>query len=156
MPTLGVFGMLVKKIIGALDALEKRLDNKSRKEALSVVASAINSFTDRVLLIPLQIQHKSKIARGAYFELLESGDRVTREMAAQLLSDSRVDISVDEFLRLRREICLQLPRNRIRIPHDIADPEEFAEALRTLQLGLEERALLTRLHFHELEADFFR
>ncbi len=65
--TLGVFGMLVKKMIAiGMDALEKRLDNKSRKEALSVVASAINSFTDRVFLIPLQIQHVQDCSRRLF------------------------------------------------------------------------------------------
>ena len=141
----GILGMLACKI----NALEEKLNARSYKEALSVVASTIGSFTDNVLLIPLQIDHKSSAARGAYFQLLESGDHDTRSMAVQAFSDSGVDISVDEFLNLRHGISQ--PRNRHQ--HELADAEEFAEALENLQLDHKKKTLLTRLHVHELEAD---
>lgn len=141
----GVFGMLACKI----NALEDKLNMRSYKEALSVVASTISSFTDNVLLIPLKINQKSNAARGAYFQLLESGDHDACSMAAQAFSDSGVDISVDEFLHLRHGISQ--PRNRHQ--HELADAEDFAEALENLQLDHKKKTLLTRLHVHELEAD---
>ena len=141
----GMLGTLACRI----NALEKKLEKRSHEEALSVVASAINSFTDHVFLIPQQVDHKSKSARDACFDLLEAGDHAARARATKLLSESKVGISVDDFLRLRREICA--PSNRPK--HDIVDAADFAEALEILPLDPTAKALLTRLHTFELEAD---
>ena len=121
----------------------------TRRRCLSSRQLSVHSLTMFCSFLFKLTTSRARAARGAYFQLLESGDHDTRSMAVQAFSDSGVDISVDEFLNLRHGISQ--PRNRHQ--HELADAEEFAEALENLQLDHKKKTLLTRLHVHELEAD---
>lgn len=121
--------------------LKADLTGRNSIEALSVVSSSINKFCELVLLHPLNIaQHE----RGEFYTKLET-EAATRDAAGKLLSASDVDISVDQILHLRNEVCK--PRNIVQ--HSIAEPDDFEVALCDLHLsGLSsaDYVLLTRMH----------
>jgi hypothetical protein len=146
-----VFERLVQKcddmkqdLQGQIDLQAKRVGYIIREHSLSVVSSTLSDATDRILLRPFGITDEEK---SAYFYQLES-DQATRAEASKLLAGSGVNISLEELLRYRREICK--PRNKVQ--HDLADREEFEQSLSELTLNPADHALLTQLHDREWEA----
>ena len=134
-------------VIGVLDTIMHELLDIRRERSLSVVSSSINSFTDRFLLWPLGIDEPKK---RDYFVSLRS-DENTRAKATELLSQSGVNITVDQLLQFRRAICL--PRNGVQ--HGIAEPQDFETALGDMKnLDVGDQVLLKQLHLLEFNYAF--
>lgn len=131
---------------GQIDLQAKRVGFIIRDHSRTVVSSTLSAATDRMLLEPLRINDNMKFA---YFYALESDD-ATRAEASKMLACSGVNISLEELLRYRREICK--PRNEDHGQHDLADREEFVQSLSELTLSPAHQALLIQLHEREWEA----
>ncbi len=157
-----VFERLVQKcddmkqdLQGQIDALKHERDQQAimlnklvQARSLSAVSSTLNACTDRFLLRPLDITDEEK---PYYLQNLES-DKGTRTEASQMLActASGVNISLDDLLRYRREIC--------KVQLELVDPDEFAMYVDALSrsnpnITAADQALLNHLHKFERERE---
>ena len=154
---------LVESIIQKIDSVEHELhgtrallDMMWRGRAFYIITSSIDAFADRVMLAPLGIGFYD---RRFLFKKLRT-DAVTRATVSHLMSTSGVDMSLDQFLKFRREIYQSPFRSSHSGGMSITyySPSDFEEALRTVcervpNLTDEDRDALVRLHIHEVALD---